>query len=177
MKEPKVNNPLRETVTAPNDAERRTKPAARVPRKRLAWEQGEGAPLPLGVTWIEQEQAFNFAVHAEPAESVTLLFYASGDLVNPLLEYRFDFLHHKSGRVWHCRIPASQLADCSYYGYSVSGQAVPYLHSFDPQKVLFDPYAQSRLFPSRFRSSIGHARRIERRPRSAGGADRSAPLV
>ena len=77
-------------------------PAA--PEKRQTWAQAEGSPLPLGVTWIEQEQAFNFAVHAEHAESVTLLLYSSADLVNPLLTFRFDFLRNKSGRIWHCRI-------------------------------------------------------------------------
>lgn len=56
--------------------------------RRPTWEQAEGSPLPLGVTWIEQEQAFNFAVHAEHAESVTLLLYSSADLVNPLLTFR-----------------------------------------------------------------------------------------
>src|SRR5262245_29546362 len=60
--------------------------------KRSTWEQVEGSPLPLGVTWIEDEEAFNFAVHAEHAESVTLLLYSDWDLVNPLLAYRFDFL-------------------------------------------------------------------------------------
>ena len=55
--------------------------------KRSTWEQAEGSPLPLGVTWIEGEQAFNFAVHAEHAESVTLLLYAATDLVDPLLAY------------------------------------------------------------------------------------------
>ena len=86
-----------------NNPRSRTRPAVATPTKRPAWEQTEGSPLPLGVTWIEEEQAFNFAVHAEHAESVTLLFYGSGDLVNPLLEYRFDFLRNKSGRIWHCR--------------------------------------------------------------------------
>ena len=41
--------------------------------RRPTWEQAEGSPLPLGVTWMEEEQAFNFALHAEHAESVTLL--------------------------------------------------------------------------------------------------------
>jgi hypothetical protein len=41
--------------------------------KRPTWAQAEGSPLPLGVTWIEEEQAFNFALHAEDAESVTLM--------------------------------------------------------------------------------------------------------
>jgi len=51
--------------------------------KRLTWEQAEGSPLPLGVTWIEDDQAFNFAVHAEHADSVTLLLYSPENLVNP----------------------------------------------------------------------------------------------
>src|SRR5271154_3345375 len=110
--------------------------------RRPTWTQIEGSPLPLGVTWIEREQAFNFAVHAEHAESVTLLLYSAGDLVNPLLTFRFDFLRNKSGRIWHCRIPAARIGDARYYAYSVSGQSLPQLHSFDPQKVLLDPYAR-----------------------------------
>lgn len=118
--------------------------------RRVTWEQAEGSPLPLGVTWIEEEQAFNFAVHAEHAESVALLLYAPRDLVNPLFTYRFDFLRNKSGRIWHCRIPIAQIGGCRYYGYSVSGQAAANIHSFDPQKVLLDPYATSVFFPADF---------------------------
>ncbi|HWY54858.1 MAG TPA: isoamylase [Terriglobales bacterium] len=118
--------------------------------KRPTWEQTEGSPLPLGVTWIEEEQAFNFAVHAEHAESVTLMLYAATDLVNPLVAYRFDFLRNKSGRIWHCRIPITKIGNATYYGYSVSGEAVPYIHSFDPQKVLLDPYAKCVFFPRNF---------------------------
>jgi Carbohydrate-binding module 48 (Isoamylase N-terminal domain) len=86
-------------------------PEAAVLTKRPTWEQAEGNPLPLGVKWIEEEQAFNFAVHAEHAESVTLLLYSSADLVNPLLTFRFDFLHNKSGRIWHCRIPITKIGE------------------------------------------------------------------
>jgi len=118
--------------------------------ERLSWEQNEGSPLPLGATWIEAEQAFNFAVHAEHAESITLLLYAPSDLVNPLFAYQFDFLLHKSGRIWHCRIPVRELGEARYYGYSVSGEGAPYVHSFDPQKVLLDPYAKCVFFPPEF---------------------------
>src|ERR1700721_1242009 len=114
------------------------------------WAQAEGSPLPLGVTWIEAEQAFNFALHSEHAESVTLLLYAPSDLVNPLLTFRFDFLHNKSGRIWHCRIPIAEMGEAHYYAYSVSGQTAPQLHSFDPQKVLLDPYAKCIFFPPGF---------------------------
>ena len=85
-------------LTDVNDPGPTTQPAVR--GKRPTWAQAEGSPLPFGVTWMEEEQAFNFAVQAHHAESVTLLLYASTDLVNPLLAYRFDFLHNKSGRIW-----------------------------------------------------------------------------
>ncbi len=119
-------------------------------RARQTWTQVEGSPLPLGATWIEEEQAFNFAIHAEHAESVTLLLYSPTDLVNPVLTFRFDFLHNKSGRVWHCRLPIREIGDARYYAYSVSGQAPSSLHSFDPQKVLLDPYATCIFFPPGF---------------------------
>ena len=118
--------------------------------RRPTWEQAEGSPLPLGATWIEEDQAFNFAVHAEHAESVTLLLYAPADLVNPLLVYRFDFLRNKSGRIWHCRIPLREIGEARYYGYSVSGETAAYIHSFDPLKVLLDPYATCVFFPPAF---------------------------
>ncbi len=125
-------------------------PGASSPAKHPTWEQAEGSPLPLGVTWIEEEQAFNFAVHSEHAESVTLLLYSCADLVNPLLTFRFDFLRNKTGRIWHCRIPITAIGEACYYAYSVSGQTIPQLHSFDPQKVLLDPYAKCVFFPPGF---------------------------
>jgi len=54
-------------------------------QKWRRWAQAEGTPLPLGATWIEEEQAFNFAVYAERAESVTLLLYSRTDLAKPIL--------------------------------------------------------------------------------------------
>jgi isoamylase len=118
-----------------------------VPR-RSTWTQSEGSPLPLGLTWIEEEQAFNFAVHSEHAESVTLLLYSAIDFVNPHLAFPFDYLRNKSGRVWHCRMPVSEIGEARYYAYSVSGNRQ--LHGFDPQKVLLDPYAKCVFFPPQF---------------------------
>jgi isoamylase len=129
-------------------------PLVATQRKKARWAQTEGSPVPLGVTWIEEDQVFNFAVHAEHAESVTLLFYSSADLVNPILTFRFDFLRNKSGRVWHCRLPIAEIGQARYYAYSVSGQSVPQLHSFDPQKVLLDPYARCVVFPPGFEREL-----------------------
>lgn len=145
-----MNNSIQSLLADLDEVKRTIRPAATARTKVSTWEQAEGSPLPLGVSWIEEEQAFNFAVHSEHAESVTLLLYSSKDLVNPLLAYRFDFLHNKSGQIWHCRIPIAEISDARYYAYSVSGQAVFYIHSFDPQKVLVDPYAQGVCFPPNF---------------------------
>jgi isoamylase len=97
-----------------------------------------------------KEQAFNFAVHSEHAESVTLLLYSATNLVNPLIAFRLDFLRNKSGRIWHCRMPIHEIAEARYYAYSVSGPTGLPLFSFDPQKVLLDPYAKCIFFPPGF---------------------------
>jgi len=145
-----VNTSIQEVLADVDDSECIAMTTTSTGAKRPMWAQAEGSPLPLGVTWIEEEQAFNFAVQSEQAESVTLLLYASNDLVNPLLTYRFDFLRNKSGQIWHCRIPLAEIGDCAYYAYSVSGQAVSHVHSFDPQKILLDPYARGVFFPAEF---------------------------
>ena len=118
--------------------------------KRLTWAQTEGSPLPLGATWIGEEQAFNFAVFAEHAESVSLLFYSADDLTNPILTFQFDLIRNKSGRIWHCRLPFIAMRGARYYAYSVSGQNVSALHAFDSDKILLDPYARCVFFPPAF---------------------------
>jgi glycogen operon protein len=110
----------------------------------------EGLPFPLGATRIEEERAFNFALYSQHAESVTLLLYAARDLVNPVLEYSFDYLRNKSGRVWHCRIPVAAMNGAVYYAYRIGGPPPAgrfAWHAFDPDKILLDPYAKSVYFP------------------------------
>ena len=132
-------------------------PVAAPGAKRLTWAQTEGSPLPLGATWIEEQQAFNFAVYAEHAESVALLLYSADDLANPILTFQFDFIRNKSGRIWHCRLPLNEMRGVRYYGYSVSGQIVSELHTFDPDKVLLDPYAKCVFFPPDFDRKLAMA--------------------
>ena len=125
--------------------------------KRLTWAQSEGSPLPLGATWMEQEQAFNFAVYAEHAETVTLLLYSADELANPVLSFEFDCVHNKSGRIWHCRLPLKEMRGARYYAYSVSGQVISEVYTFDPHKVLLDPYAQCVFFPPKFDRKLATA--------------------
>ncbi len=133
------------------------------------WAAVEGSPLPSGVTWVADIQAFNFALYSEHAEKVTLLLYQQSDLVTPLLTYEFDYLKNKTGRVWHCVIRDSEMAKARYYAYSVDGprSAGPLaLHNFDPRKILLDPYAKTVFFPAAFQraAAIGTGSNAGRAP-------------
>lgn len=132
------------------------------------WTAVEGSPFPQGVTWIEEEQAYNFALYSKYAESVTLALYRGDNLVEPTLTCQLDYLRNKSGRIWHCRLPRSKTNDARYYAYLVSGPKRTerfQWHSFDAEKILLDPYARSVFFPDAFNrtaaigpgSNAGHA--------------------
>jgi isoamylase len=123
---------------------------------RQGWASREGAPLPLGASWIPEEQAYNFALYSKHAEEVTLLLYAPWDLEHPVVRQRLDYLVNKCGRVWHCRVPAASCGGARYYGWSIDGPSlVDSLknpdpgdwHAFDASKVLLDPYARVIFFP------------------------------
>ncbi len=117
------------------------------------WESEEGSPLPLGVTWIPEECAYNVALYSKHAERVLFLAYREDDLDHPSYAFDLDHLHHKSGRVWHCRIPEERLRGARYYGYSIAGPPPAgreEWHAFDPAKVLLDPYAEAVYFPPGF---------------------------
>jgi len=115
------------------------------------WYEAEGSPAPFGSQWLEEQQAFNFALYSRDATAITLLHFKSGDLADAFLEIPLDHLVNKSGRVWHCKIKAEQLADARFYACRVSGANAPGSgHRFDDQKVLFDPYAQAIHFPGEF---------------------------
>jgi glycogen operon protein len=111
----------------------------------LTWAAKEGSPTPLGVSWIGAEQAYNFAFYSKYADTVTLLLYEPEDLVNPILTYVFDPLRNKTGRVWHARIPRSEMQEAKYYAYSIDGPPPSggqfERHAFRPEKILLDPYA------------------------------------
>lgn len=135
----------------------------------VSWVSMEGAPLPLGVTWIEEEQAYNFALYSKHAERVTLLLYKDADFDHPVFTHRFDYLQNKSGRVWHCRIPKHATHEARYYAYVIDGPEPNgryEWHHFDPQKILLDPYARSVFFPPTFdrQAAIGPGTNVGKAP-------------
>src|SRR6185295_13483139 len=127
-----------------------------------------GSPWPLGVAWTEADNAFNFALYSKHATGVTLLCYTVEDPARPVFEFRLRHPAHKTGNVWHCRIPASELPGATLYAYRVEGPREPaHGHRFDPGKVLLDPYAPSVFFPPAFSRDACAA---------AGPTDGRAPL-
>ena len=120
---------------------------------RTSWYSREGSPNPLGAVWLEEERAFNFALYSNHATGVSLLFFKPDQLAQPCRRIDLDYLVNKSGRIWHCRVPESDLDGAVYYGYQVQGPqgGRKYdLHAFDEQKLLIDPYATEIYFPETF---------------------------
>jgi pullulanase/glycogen debranching enzyme len=62
------------------------------------WHAVEGAPNPLGATWIEAEQVYNFAIYSKHATGIVLLLYTEHDVVNPVFTYRMTYPENKTGR-------------------------------------------------------------------------------
>ena len=68
-----VKNTLPQSIAVGDFVSDAASASAASPHQRRKWAHTEGLPLPLGVTWIEEDQACNFAVCAEHAESVKLV--------------------------------------------------------------------------------------------------------
>jgi isoamylase len=119
------------------------------------WERAEGSPAPLGATWVESEQAWNFALFSRHATSVSLLLYGEQDPARPVLEVALDPVGNKTGPIWHCFCPKSAAPSARYYAWKVDGPREPANgQRFDPQKVLLDPFAMEVHFPKTFSREV-----------------------
>ncbi len=131
-------------------------------------ERVDGGPWPLGANWVESERAYNFALYSRHALSVTLLLYTEHDPAEPVYTFAFDPVSNKTGLIWHCRVREDELHGATLYAYKVGGPCDPSSgHLFDPQKVLFDPFAYSVYFPP------GYSRSSASKP---GPTDGLSPL-
>ncbi len=132
------------------------------------WHAVEGSPIPHGVSYVADEDAYNFALYSKHATGVTLLLYAPDDVVEPVSTHELCFPENKTGRVWHCRLPASVVDRAWYYAYRVDGPWEPDAgHRFDRHKVLVDPAARGIHLPETFSREAA---------RGAGPNDGKAPL-
>ena len=116
------------------------------------WEELEGTPIPLGVTWVGSQKAWNAAIYSRHATSVVLLLF-NDDPAQPAYSLKLDPLKNKSGAVWHCRVVSSVCPMAKYYAWQIDGPAPEGgfdRHKFDAEKVLLDPYARAVYFPPSF---------------------------
>ncbi|MCC7155885.1 MAG: glycogen-debranching protein [Bryobacterales bacterium] len=114
------------------------------------WERSEGSPSPLGATWIDPEQAWNFSVFSRHASGMALLLYGA-DVHHALLELPLDPVRNKSGRIWHCFVKKAAVPGARYYAWRAAGPFNPATGDrFDAQKVLLDPNASAVYFPETF---------------------------
>ena len=112
------------------------------------WSRNEGSCHPLGVSFIADDQAYNFAIYSKHATSVTLLLFTSDEPVVPAHRISFDPGINKSARVWHRRVEAAVVDAADYYAYQIDGPDDPAGgHRFDKEKLLLDPYARAVFFP------------------------------
>jgi len=112
-----------------------------------------------------------FAVHSEHAESVhSVALFSSRSGESSSCRSNWNFLPQQVGT--DLALPRSNRKDSEarYYAYSVSGESIPQLHSFDPQKVLLDPYAKSIFFPPGFDRNLAMREGSNAGQRSFGSA-------
>src|SRR5688572_8863611 len=74
------------TVNAASEQTTRTESLGHASKARRV---SPGSPWPLGVRWIEAEQAFNFAFFSRHATGVTLLCYDEKNPAKPVFDFRF----------------------------------------------------------------------------------------
>ena len=118
---------------------------------QATWFEIEGSPFPLGVTWIAEQQAYNFSLASKHAGSITLLLYDEENTTEPLLTYCLDPAVNKSSFIWHCRVNLEAAPNARYYAYSVDGSSgATGAAFFDVNKILLDPYAHKIHFPASF---------------------------
>ena len=115
-----------------------------------SWDD-EGGIGPPGSTWLETEQAWNFTLYSRHATGVTLLLYDATNFLEPVFQLQLNPLKNKTARIWHCLVQRESAPAARYYGYRAQGPRDPKNgHRFDPEKILFDPYAEELFFPPDF---------------------------
>ncbi len=115
------------------------------------WKRKEGSPTPLGASWVESEQAWNFALFSRNATGLVLMLFGQDDLKSPVLQFRLDPVQNKTGPIWHCLVMRSSAPEGQYYAWRAEGASDPsHGRRFDQEKVLLDPFAAEVHFPKAF---------------------------
>ncbi len=95
-----------------------------------------GTPQLLGATW--DGDGVNFALFSEHASKVELCLFDT----HGRREIERIAIRERTDDVWHAYLP--KLGPGQLYGYRVHGPYDPEKgHRFNPNKLMFDPYARS----------------------------------
>ncbi len=131
------------------------------------WLAVEGTPYPQGVSISKNKKGLNFSLYSKHGSRVQLLIYGE-DTFKPMLTYEFNPRINRTHHIWHCTLPFKKLEGAKYYAYRVFGpDSKMGFHTFDPHKLLLDPFAKNVHFPKEF-SRLAAER--------AGRNDGKAPL-
>lgn len=108
-----------------------------------------GRPYPLGS--ILRPGGANFSVYANKASAVELLLFEQVDDDEPTKIIELEPVINCTFHYWHVYVPNVQAGQL--YGYRVYGPERPGL-SFDPEKLLIDPYARGIAVGRRYDRSM-----------------------
>ena len=96
--------------------------------------------MPLGATVLAG--GTQFALFSRHATAVSLLPYEDASVAEPTAEISLDRKHHRTGDVWHVLVEGVGAGWC--YLYRVDGPYAPHEgHRYEPERLLFDPYAKA----------------------------------
>jgi glycogen operon protein len=99
-----------------------------------------GSPLPLGARL--RAEGVNFAIFSRNAESLILCVYGQPEDAKPVLEYRLDPRHNRTGDIWHVFVAGLKAG--AYYLWRAEGPYIPTKGlRFNRHKALLDPYAKA----------------------------------
>jgi len=107
----------------------------------------DGSSWPIGATLLED--GVNFSVYSKHSTELQLLLFDHVDDVRPARVVPLDPARHRSYHYWHVFVPG--LKPGQVYGYRARGPRVRERGlTYDPDKVLLDPYARLVAMPRRY---------------------------
>lgn len=113
------------------------------------WTPKDGLSFPLGATWNNELQGFNFALYSKAATRLELYFFKKNNPQDVIFTFSFDAVKNKTSTTWHCFIKESSLNGADSYAYRVDGPNEAG-NNFNFQKLLTDPWAKAIHFPETF---------------------------
>ncbi|RSL18030.1 glycogen operon protein [Edaphobacter aggregans] len=110
-----------------------------------------GSSSPLGAT--VRDGGVNFSIFSRKATSVELLFFDREDDALPSRIITINPETNRTYHYWHIFVP--DLQPGQIYGYRIHGPSDPASGlSFNPAKVLLDPYGRSVVVPKNYNRDI-----------------------